>query len=134
MRPWHTHTLRLAAMRSCVDPQDWLHAIVSAGAFLGIAMLTPPVTTCFWPALPPVIPRAGPILVAMAAVGLFMILRPARSGVGFSPVDAKLEEETEGVHPGGNPRADVENGHPVANGHPVNSANGANAAPGHMVA
>lgn len=63
--------------------QDLVHAGFSTLLLAVLALLTPPVTTCYYPHLADVIIKAVPPILALAVSGLMLMLRAPRAGVGL---------------------------------------------------
>lgn len=63
---------------------DFFHAIFSTVVFAVLALVTPPVTTCFYPGIDDTLVRSLPLLVGMIS-GFFLLFLPKpRAGLGFS--------------------------------------------------
>eukprot|EP00775_Hariotina_reticulata_P010714 gene10714-10870_t len=56
---------------------DWLRAVGSTVIFLVLALLTPPVSTCFYPCMAPVVSQAIPLIIAFGISALLAVWNAA---------------------------------------------------------
>ncbi|KAJ7520249.1 hypothetical protein O6H91_20G074500 [Diphasiastrum complanatum] len=63
---------------------DFLNAFLTVVSFCTLALLTPPLTHCFYPYIPSTITKTVPIIVALLVGMVFGLSPPARHGVGFA--------------------------------------------------
>lgn len=68
--------------------EDWVHAVISVCTFVALALLTPPVSTCYFKNhLAPNISITVPIFVGILASVAFTFIGPPRNGIGFPNQD-----------------------------------------------
>lgn len=63
---------------------DFINAALGIMVFAVLVLLTPPVSTCYYPQIPNTIVKALPILVGIVASMYFSFAPPPRRGVGYS--------------------------------------------------
>ncbi|KAJ7297721.1 hypothetical protein O6H91_12G053100 [Diphasiastrum complanatum] len=63
---------------------DFLNGFLTVICFCTLALLTPPVTDCFYPGIPRLVTKTVPILVSLLVSLYFAFAPPARRGIGFA--------------------------------------------------
>ncbi|KAG6542044.1 hypothetical protein Mapa_016554 [Marchantia paleacea] len=81
--------------RFIVNGFDFVNGLCDLIALGALTLLTPPISTCYYPNISSTIVKTVPILVAVV-VGMYFTFAPApRQGVGFSAPAKKVETTTD---------------------------------------
>ncbi|CAM6090272.1 unnamed protein product [Calypogeia fissa] len=84
--------------RYTVTVFDFINAILGVAVFGALAVLTPPVSTCYYANISSTVVKAVPILVGIIASLYFSFAPPPRRGVGFS-VAGLVTEPADDLNP-----------------------------------
>lgn len=102
INPHERHRVRMWGLK------DAVHGFLSAGTLATLALLSPPLSNCYY-TLEPVLTRALPTMIVGVAVVVFGFFDNGRDGIGFNPFNgnskASVEPSEESGHAKATPRA-----------------------------
>ncbi|KAL2622010.1 hypothetical protein R1flu_002215 [Riccia fluitans] len=84
-----------AARKYRANVFDYINGVLDIVVFGVLSMLTPPITTCYYPSISNTIVKTVPILVAIFVGSYFAIAPQPRNGLGFSQAVGNVDVESE---------------------------------------